>query len=86
MAYREGKIEFAKPVSCHLYPIRVDNFGEFRALNYHRWDVCRCAVAKGKNEGVPLYRYLREPLIRKFGQEWYDELVLLCENYIERKK
>ena len=60
-----------KPVSCHLYPIRVDDFGEFTAVNYHQWDICRCAKGKGE----PLYVYLKEPLIRRFGQEWYDELL-----------
>lgn len=60
-----------KPVSCHLYPIRVEDFGEFTAVNYHQWDICR--HAKGKGE--PLYIYLKEPLIRRFGQEWYDELL-----------
>lgn len=74
-AFRDGKTDFMKPVSCHLYPIRVDEYGEFTAVNYHQWDVCRCAVAKGEECGVPLYQYLREPLIRRFGQAWYDELL-----------
>ncbi len=60
-----------KPVSCHLYPIRVEDFGEFTAVNYHQWEICRCA----KGHGEPLYVYLKEPLIRRFGQEWYDELL-----------
>ena len=60
-----------KPVSCHLYPIRVEDYGEFTAVNYHQWDICRCA----KGHGEPLYIYLKEPLIRRFGAEWYDELV-----------
>ncbi|MBR1550587.1 MAG: DUF3109 family protein [Bacteroidales bacterium] len=63
--------ELYKPVSCHLYPIRVEDYGEFTAVNYHQWDICR--PAKGKGE--PLYITLREPLVRRFGQEWYDELV-----------
>ena len=63
--------ELYKPVSCHLYPIRVEDYGEFTAVNYHKWDICRCARGKGE----PLYRYLKEPLVRRFGQEWYDELV-----------
>lgn len=76
-AYRDGKVDFMKPVSCHLYPIRVDDYEEFTAVNYHQWEVCRSARQKGAESGVPLYRYLREPLIRKFGQEWYDELLSL---------
>ena len=59
-----------KPVSCHLYPIRVEDYGEFTAVNYHQWDICRCA----RGHGQPLYIALREPLIRRFGIEWYDEL------------
>lgn len=63
--------ELYKPVSCHLYPIRVEDYGEFTAVNYHKWDICRCARGKGE----PLYRYLKVPLVRRFGQEWYDQLV-----------
>ena len=74
-AFMDGKIDFRKPVSCHLYPIRVENYGEFQAVNYHEWDICRCAVQCGRKAGVPLYQYLKEPLIRKFGNEWYNELV-----------
>lgn len=62
---------FYKPISCHLYPIRVEDYGEFTAVNYHQWDICRSAKGKGE----PLYVYLKEPLIRRFGQEWYDELL-----------
>ena len=60
-----------KPLSCHLYPIRVEDYGEFTAVNYHQWDICRCARGKGE----PLYRYLKEPLVRRFGIEWYNELL-----------
>ena len=77
-AYREKKCQFStfnfqfpKPVSCHLYPIRVEDYGEFTAVNYHQWDICRCA----KGHGDPLYITLKEPLIRRFGTEWYDELI-----------
>ena len=62
---------FYKPVSCHLYPIRVEDYGEFQAVNYHQWDICRCA----KGRGEPLYVCLKEPLIRRFGEAWYEELV-----------
>lgn len=85
-AYRDGKIDWKKPVSCHLYPVRVDVFGEFTAVNYHKWDICQCAVAKGKECGEPLYKYLKEPFIRRFGQEWYDELVEQAEAWNERNK
>ncbi|MDD6210011.1 MAG: DUF3109 family protein [Bacteroidales bacterium] len=73
-AYREGRISFYKPVSCHLYPVRVDTYRDFRAVNYHRWEVCRAAEVLGRRCGVPVYQFLKEPLIRKFGSEWYKQL------------
>ena len=73
-ACRAGKTDFLKPVSCHLYPIRVKDFGEFKGVNYHRWDVCKAAALLGQRENLPVYKFLKEPLIRKFGAEWYAEL------------
>lgn len=73
-AYREGKVAFQKPVSCFLYPARVKEYKDFRVLNYHRWDVCKSAVVCGRKENLPLYRFLKEPLVRKFGKVWYKEL------------
>lgn len=75
-AYREGRISVQKPISCHLYPIRIQKYRDFTAVNYHKWQVCQHALRLGKKEGVEIYRFLKEPLIRKFGQEWYDEV---CE-------
>ena len=76
-AYRNGKTGFCKPISCALYPIREKNFGNgLIGLNYHRWAVCKDAVVKGKKLDIPVYRFLKEPLIRRFGEEWYNEL---CE-------
>ena len=67
--------QFAKPISCSLYPIREKNFGNgLIGLNYNRWDVCRDAVEKGKALGLPVYQFLKEPLIRRFGEAWYQEL------------
>ena len=69
--------QFVKPISCSLYPIREKNFGNnLIGLNYHRWEVCRDAVEKGKALGLPVYKFLKEPLIRRFGEAWYEEL---CE-------
>lgn len=73
-AFREGRCAFPKPVSCHLYPIRVSRIGDFWALNYNRWDICQCALVKGHRIGLPMYKALAEPLVRRFGQAWYDEL------------
>jgi len=75
-AYRQGKTRFCKPVSCSLYPIREKNFGNgVIGLNYNRWDICRDAVKKGQALGLPLYQFLKEPLIRRFGEDWYQELL-----------
>ena len=66
---------FIKPISCSLYPIREKRFSNgLIGLNYHRWEVCRDAVEKGKREDIPVYKFLKEPLIRRFGEEWYQEL------------
>ena len=69
-AYRNGKTNFYKPISCHLYPIRVGKYGPYKALNYHRWNVCKAAVLLGEKKNTPIYKFLKEPLIRSFGEEW----------------
>lgn len=84
-AYREGRISVQKPVSCHLYPIRLRAYADFTAVNYHRWSVCQPAVKLGRKEGVPLYRFLKEPLIRKFGEEWYHEVCEAAALFREKK-
>ena len=84
-AYREGRTRFCKPVSCALYPIRVKQLGNGPvALNYHRWQVCRDAVEKGRQLDLPVYRFLKEPLIRRFGAEWYQELEQMVEQLKEQ--
>jgi len=75
-AWRAGYISFMKPISCHLYPVRVKKFADFTAVNYQEWSICSGARLYGQQLGLPVYQFLKEPLIRKFGQEWYDEL---CE-------
>ncbi len=76
-ACRAGKSRFLKPISCALYPLREKRFGGgLVGLNYHRWAICDAARKKGRELDIPLYRFLREPLVRRFGQAWYDEL---CE-------
>ena len=75
-AFRAGKTRFCKPVSCALYPIREKRLGnDLIGLNYNRWEVCKMAVAKGQQENILLYQFLRGPLVRRFGEEWYDELL-----------
>lgn len=74
-AYREGRGSFCKPVSCALYPIREKKLGMgLVGLNYHKWDVCECARKKGRELDIPVYRFLKEPLVRRFGEEWYKQL------------
>ena len=85
-AFFDKKINFRKPVSCHLYPLRIDDYGEFQTVNYHSWDVCKSAVCNGEKQGTPLYIYLREPLIRRFGNRWYNELVARCEEFNNKGK
>ena len=75
-AFRQGKTGFCKPISCALYPIREKNFGNgVIGLNYNRWDICREAIKNGKDLNLPLYQFLKEPLIRRFGEAWYQELL-----------
>ena len=79
-AYRKAEIDFCKPISCALYPIREKALGNgLVGLNYHRWQICQCAVEKGKELNLPLYQFLKEPLIRRFGQQWYDELCAVAD-------
>jgi len=75
-AFTNGEIDFQKPISCHLYPIRVKILPDYEALNYHRWNVCHAACKKGNSLKLPLYKFLKEPLIRKYGKEWYNQLLI----------
>jgi hypothetical protein len=78
-AKQAGKIDFLKPISCHLYPIRISKIANGEAINYHKWHICNCAVKKGTQQKIALYQFLKEPLIRKYGEEWYAELVKQIE-------
>lgn len=73
-AYLNGEIAFRKPISCHLYPIRIKQLPDYEALNYHRWFVCESACQKGAELQLPVYQFLKEPLIRKYGEEWFAKL------------
>jgi hypothetical protein len=74
-AWQEGKTDFRKPISCHLYPLRIDKYDHYDAINYHRWHICSPACKLGEALQVPLYKFLKEPLVRKYGEVWYDKLV-----------
>jgi hypothetical protein len=80
-AYNAGATNWKKPISCHLYPIRLAKLPEYNALNYHRWQVCSPACELGKALKVPVYKFLREPLIRRFGDGWYEELEAVAANW-----
>ncbi len=73
-AYDDGKTDFKKPISCHLYPIRLTKYNHYTAVNYDRWLICSSACAFGIKMNMPLYKFLKEALIRKFGEEWYEKL------------
>lgn len=86
-AYKAGKIPFNKPISCHLYPIRLTQLSNgLTGVEYHRWDICHCARQLGKKLHLPLYRFLKEPLIRRFGEEWYNELDLTATEWHKQSK
>ena len=80
-AFKAGKTDFRKPISCHLYPIRITKVAEYDALNYNRWDVCKPACALGNKLHVPVYKFLKEALIRHYGATWYHELEEIAEVY-----
>lgn len=83
-AYNEGRTTFRKPQSCYLYPVRLTRYPTFTAVNYHRWKICKPAEVLGRKLGMRLYQFLKRPLIDTFGQEWYDELALTCEEYLRQ--
>jgi hypothetical protein len=85
-AYLDGKITYRKPISCHLYPIRVTRKKDFEAVNYSRWSICSDACTLGRALQVPLYKFLKDPLVRKYGEAWYNELVRQVETPDEGHK
>ncbi|MCO5247557.1 MAG: DUF3109 family protein [Chitinophagales bacterium] len=84
-AYNDEKMNFRKPVSCHLYPIRVKNYDKMVAVNYDEWDICKAACVLGKRLQMPLYKFVKDGLIRKFGQEFYDVLEQAAKAHLEEK-
>jgi len=86
IAHKAGKINFQKPVSCHLYPIRIKDMKSYLALKYEKWEVCKPALACGAKLEVPVYKFLKQPLIRKFGKEWYKELELIASEWEKAKE
>ena len=73
-AFEDGVIDWPKPISCHLYPIRITRYDHYQAVNYHQWHICSPACKLGEELAVPVYKFLKNPLIRHFGEAWYNEL------------
>ncbi|WCC47133.1 DUF3109 family protein [Tenacibaculum finnmarkense] len=85
-AYNQGIVTWKKPVSCHLYPVRIKQYSEFSAVNYDKWDICDDACSLGKELQVPVYKFVKQALVRKFGQNWYDELEEVAEKRIKEQE
>ena len=79
-AYNQGLVDWKKPISCHLYPVRVKEYSDFSAVNYHKWHICSDACALGAELQVPVYKFVKEALVRKFGNEWYEELEKVAQD------
>ncbi|MBL7922957.1 MAG: DUF3109 family protein [Bacteroidia bacterium] len=84
-AYFAGEIAFRKPVSCHLYPIRIQQLRNYEAVNYDRWEICSAACSLGKALKVPVYKFLKDALIRKYSEDWYKELEVVAGLYLKEK-
>ncbi len=80
LAFNNKKVKLQKPASCHLYPVRITDYSDFVAINYHKWSICKTALKNGIESNIYLYQYLKIPLINKFGEEWYNELVMLADH------
>lgn len=84
--WKKGKCSVKKPLSCHLYPIRITNYNKFVAVNFHNWEICKPALQKGNNEGLYLYKFSKDALIRKFGKNWYHQLCIAAGYVIKNKE
>ena len=84
-AYNDGKINLKKPISCHLYPVRIKEYSEFTALNYHNWNICSDACSLGAELKKPVFEFVKEALIRKFGNDWYNSLEIISKKLLKNK-
>jgi len=83
-AYNEGIIDFKKPISCHLYPIRIKKYKTMETINYHEWNICEDAVTLGNELNIKIIDFLKEPLIKKYGEKWYEEAMIAKQFLNER--
>lgn len=81
-AFLDNRIDFQKPVSCHLYPIRVTKYSSFEALNYHQWEICQPARKLGAKKDLAVYSFLKQPLVREYGEDWYKQLELAAKTIV----
>jgi hypothetical protein len=79
-AFNDRVIPFRKPVSCHLYPVRIKKYKNFDAVNYDRWDICRPAITLGNDLKMPVYLFLKNALSRNYGEEWFNLLDVAAKN------
>jgi hypothetical protein len=79
-AYSHGAIQFRKPISCYLYPVRIKKYSQFEAVNYDRWDICRDAIPLGNELDMPVYRFVKKPLVQQYGQKWFNLLETAAKN------
>lgn len=86
MAWQASEVGFQKPISCHLYPVRISKVGDYDAVNYEQIELCRDAVLKGNQLGVPVYKFLKGPLVRKYGEDWYNQLCEIAEEWKNQDK
>lgn len=80
-ACQQGAIDWQKPISCHLYPVRLQQYSSFVAVNHHQWEICDDACTLGKELQVPVYKFVKQALIRKFGEDWYAQLEEIATQY-----
>ncbi len=85
-AYEEGITQFKKPISCHLYPVRISKLRKHQGVNYDTWHICKPAVKFGEENNTPVYKFLKEPLIRKYGKAWYEDLKVIAKELEKRKE
>jgi len=85
-AHNAGATDFKKPISCHLYPIRLKEMDTYTLINYHEWQICKAACSLGEDIGMPLYQFVKDALIRKFGEEWYSALQKLAIEKFDGKE
>lgn len=82
-AFNAGATSWKKPISCHLYPVRVKEYSQLTAVNYHRWQICDPACTLGEQLQMPIYKFVKDALIRKFGAEWYEDLEKVAKEHLK---